>query len=86
MKYYFKYLINKENEIQKYDSEKEYLPNDFNTSQIFYIKANYYEKNYIKIIYYINKVSNETYSELFYKYIYMLYILYHLYYLDYLIQ
>ena len=74
MKYYFKYLINKENEIQKYDSEKEYLPNDFNTSQIFYIKANYYEKNYIKIIYYINKVNNESYSELYYKQNYFKYI------------
>ena len=80
MKYYFSYLTNAEilsnDLIQKYNKEninRNEIYN-FNTSQIFYIKANNYESNYIKIIYYINKVANETYSELSYKQYYFNYI------------
>ena len=80
MKYYFKYLIDKEklsknkNEYYAKENLNEYGEKEFNTSQIFYIKANYYESNYIKIIYFINKVSNESFSELFYKQNYFNYI------------
>ena len=43
--------------------------------RIRYIKANYYEQNYIKIIYYIDKVKNESFSELYYKAYYLVYII-----------
>jgi len=80
MKYYFKYLINKEKlSNDKYQNNENeninpYGEKDFNTSQIFYIRANYFESNYIKIIYYINKLGNESFSELYYKQNYFNYI------------
>ena len=80
MKYYFNYLTSKEklSNDQYQNNENEninpYGEKDFNTSQIFYIRANYFESNYIKIIYYINKVGNESFSELIYKQNYFNYI------------
>ena len=77
MKKYFKDIIdrkrldNKNNDNNnKYDEFK-----NFKKSQIFYIKANNYEPNYIKIIYYIDKVNNESFSELYYKENYFVYII-----------
>ena len=80
MKYYFKYLTNAEiisNDKTQNDNKEKMSQNEqnnFNTSQLFYIKANNYESNYIKIIYYINKVGNESFSELNYKQYYFNYI------------
>ena len=48
---------------------------EFKKSQIIYMKTNSYEANYIKIIYYIEKINNETYNKLFYKEDYFNYIL-----------
>ena len=79
MKCYFKKLIEKEKEKKKNkkdEVEKEkYIIKEFNKSQIIYIKAKKYEQNYIKIIYYIEKVKNESFSELFYKSNYFSYII-----------
>ena len=75
MKRHFSELINME---RKDINEPEPEIKEFNKSQIFYIKANYYEKNYIKIIYYIDKINNETFSELSYKSGYFNYISYFL--------
>ena len=75
MKRHFSDLIN----MKKKDiNEPEPEIKEFNKSQIFYIRANYYEKNYIKIIYYIDKINNETFSELSYKSGYFNYISYFL--------
>ena len=71
MKHYFRYLTTID---KPFKNDNQNLELDFNTSQIFYIKANYFESNYIKIIYYINKVGNESFSELYYKQNYFKYI------------
>ena len=80
MKYYFKYLTNKEKLEDKNNNEND---NDrtnwrenlvFNKSQIFYINAYDYEFNYLKIVYFIDKVNNATFPELFYKQQFFLYI------------
>ena len=71
MKYYFKYLINA-NKIEETTENEEIY--EFNKSQIIYIKAKNYESNYIKIIFYIDKINNEDFYELFYKQNYFLYI------------
>ena len=78
----FKYLINKNSNIN--EAKNEYLKNknenniiddlEFKSSQIIYIKEKTYDSNYIKIIYYINKINNEDYNELFYKEDYFNYI------------
>ena len=74
MKAYFKDLINKPN-IANNEEKDEIEIKEFNKSQIFYIKANDYEQSYIKIIYYIDKVKNESFSELYYKSNYLKYII-----------
>ena len=77
MKKYFKDIINKKNlEYKNKDNNnKYYTPKEFNKSQIFYIKTNNYEPNYIRIIYYIDKINNESFSELNYKSNYFNYIM-----------
>ena len=75
MKYYFNYLINKEQPVYNHTNKNiNFEKKIFNKSQIFYIKTKYYEYNYIKIIYYIDKIKNETFSELYYKSAYFEYI------------
>ena len=75
MKHNFKYLIDKKNITEKTDSLKEQLKNkEFNKSQIFYIKSGEHDTSYVKIIYYIDKVNNEDFSELTYKKSYFYYI------------
>ena len=75
MKNYFHYLTHKQNNTNKrYEEKYKYEINDFKKSQIIYIKANDHESNYIKIIYYIDKIKNESYSELIYKSNYLIYI------------
>lgn len=75
MKKHFSELINMN---RKDINETEPEIKEFNKSQKFYIRANYYETNYIKIIYYIDKINNETFSELSYKSGYFNYINYFL--------
>ena len=79
MKYYFKYLINK----NKIDDNKNNIKNNnndwrnnksFAKSQIIYMDAYEYESNSIKIVYFIDKVANESFSELYYKQNYFNYI------------
>ena len=72
----FQYLINKEPEdSQNITSEqKSFESDDFKKSQIFYIKGNSYDTSYIKIIYYLDRIKNETFSELHYKMGYFSYI------------
>ena len=76
---YFQYLINKnytKNQQKEKLEEKKFKHNSkFKKSQIFYIKANDDETNYIKIIYFIDKIKNESYNELFYKEDYFNYII-----------
>ena len=74
MKHYFKYLTNKKysEENNKENNDKEIK--EFNKSQIIYIKAEEHESNYLKIIYYIDKVNNEDFPELFYKKNFLLYL------------
>jgi hypothetical protein len=76
MKNYFHYLTHKQNIANKrYEEKYKYEIKELNKSQIIYIKANDHESNYIKIIYYIDKIKNESYSELIYKSNYLLYII-----------
>ena len=72
----FQYLINKEPEDSKniISEQKSFESDDFKKSQIFYIKGNSYDTSYIKIIYYIDRIKNETFSELYYKTGYFSYI------------
>ena len=74
MKYYFKYLINMPKKEDNNNSYNETENKIFNTSQIIYIKANDYELNYIKIIYYIDRIDNESFSELNFRKRYLYYI------------
>ena len=74
MKAYFKDLINKPKTSNNKEKDEIEIK-EFNKSQIFYIKANDYEQNYIKIIYYIDKVKNESFSEFYYKTRYLEYII-----------
>ena len=74
MKNYFKYLTNMESFSDKININTKKEKKVFNTSQIFYIKENYYGLNYINIIYYIDKIGNENYSELNHKLRYLYYI------------
>ena len=78
MKKYFQYLIDKKSEDSNVDDinfeKSPFFNNKFNTSQIFYIKSHRSEMNYIKIIYFIDKIKNETYSELYHKIGYFNYI------------
>ena len=75
----FQYLINKKYEEPEKDSDDENDENIFDKielkkSQIIYMKCKNYETNYIKIIYYIDKINNESFSELYYKTNYLNYI------------
>ena len=75
MKKYFENLItmNPPENINKKNNIYENI--ELNTSQLIYIKSNFKDPNYIRIIYYINNENNnESYSELFYKKKYFLYI------------
>ena len=73
MKKAFQYLINKKSNIENENNES-FDNYEFKKSQIIYIKLHSYEKNYIKIIYFIDKIRNESYSELWYKVGYLNYI------------
>ena len=75
----FQYLINKEYQEPEKDSDDENDDNIFDKielkkSQIIYMKCKNYETNYIKIIYFIDKINNESFSELYYKSNYLNYI------------
>ena len=74
MKKAFQYLINKNVESNENDNN-ELFDYDFNKSQILYIKKYNYEINYIKIIYFIDRIKNDTYSENWYKKGYFNYLL-----------
>ena len=77
MKKFFQYLINKTTEDSdiENDNDNNISENmELKKSQIISIRTNYFESNYIKIIYFIDKVSNETYSEMHYKKGYFNYI------------
>ena len=73
MKKYFRYLttIKLPNNT---NTEKKYEINEFNKSQIIFIKSEFSDPNFIDIIYFIDKKINESYSELFYKDQYFYYI------------
>ncbi len=76
MKKFFKSIIKtKKPPNNNIEEKKQHEIKEFNKSQIIYIKAKDYEQNYIKIIYYIDKVKNESYSELYYKSFYLAYII-----------
>ena len=78
MKKFFNYLTTmpKKKNVEKVIKENKLLENKkLKTSQIFYIIGDYYNENFIDIIYYIDKVSNESFSELYYKANYLNYII-----------
>ena len=75
MKYYFKNLTEMKKIEYKNEQSDKYEIKDLNKSQIFYMKTNDYDPNYIKIIYFIEKINNETYSELYLKSNYLNYII-----------
>ena len=79
MKHYFKYLTSKNKINDMSDNDKNNISDwrnniTFNKSQIIYMDAYDYESNTIKIVYFIDKVANESYSELNYKQYYFNYI------------
>ena len=75
MKRNFKYLIDKKNISETSKESNENEDKKFKKSQIIFMNVpDDLNFNYIKIIYYIDKVSNENYSELFYKKSYFNYI------------
>ena len=75
MKRNFKYLIDKKNISETSKESNENEDKKFKKSQIIFMNVpDDLNFNYIKIIYYIDKVSNEDYSELFYKKSYFYYI------------
>ena len=90
MKKYFDYLINIKpnvkndknmginniNNINKNEYKSNNLFNfkEIKKSQIIFLKGSSTDTNYIKIIYYIDKIKNETFEELFYKSNYFNYI------------
>ena len=67
MKKYFHYLTIIESPQNTTNNEKKYELKEFKKSQILFIKSDFNEPNYIKIIYFIDKKINDSYSELFYK-------------------
>ena len=76
MKTAFKYLINKKNEDSNINvNDNKYEENIFKKSQIIYTYTGEHEPNYIKIIYFIDKIGKETYSEFYYKTGYFNYII-----------
>ena len=75
MKYSFRDLT-KMNKLEHKNIESDkYEIKELNKSQIFYIKINDYEPNYVKIKYFIEKIDNESYSELYFKSNYLNYII-----------
>ena len=74
MKKYFHYLTNMKKQTNN-KKDEEFEINNMIKSQILYLKADYYDYNYIKIVYYIDKINNESYTELFYKSGYLNYII-----------
>ena len=76
MKKYFEYLTTMESPKDTIDNKKEneYEIKEFNKSQIIFIKSSFNDPNAIRIIFYIDKKGNESYSELFYNSKYFYYI------------
>ena len=76
MKKYFEYLTTMESPKDTIDNkrENEYEIKEFNKSKIIFIKSSFNDPNTIKIIFYIDKKGNESYSELFYNSKYFYYI------------
>ena len=77
MKYNFKYLIEKKNFTSETKGElKENKKEDrvFNKSQLIFMNLTNDDTNYLKIIYYIDKVDDEDFPELYYKQAYFEYI------------
>ena len=72
MKKYFNYLTKMKS--HKID-EDEFEIGNFSKSQIIYYREKYYDSNFIDILYYIDRVGNESYSELEYKANYLNYII-----------
>ncbi len=73
MKNYFKYLTTMEK--PKNINKNKFVIKEFKKSQIFFLIADYYDINYIDILYYIDKINSESFSELFYKSSYFNYII-----------
>lgn len=73
MKKFLKFLTTMEK--PKNIIKNEFKVNEFKTSQIFFIVADYYDINYIDILYYIDRINSESFSELFYKANYLNYII-----------
>ena len=76
MKKYFEYLITMESPKDDNNNKwkNEYEIKEFNKSQILFIKSNFNDPNVVRIIFYIDKKGNESYSELFYNSKYFYYI------------
>ena len=75
MKNYFSYLTNMEKPKNSKFKEKIYENQKVSASQIIFTNEDYYYNNYIHIYYYIEKINNESYTELFYKSKYLNYII-----------
>ena len=73
MKNYFKYLTTMEKSTKV--NKNEFVVKEFKTSQLFFTFADYYDINYIDIMYYIDKINSESFSELIYKSKYLNYII-----------
>ena len=77
MKHYFRYLIEKNDSSSETADEFDENKNEervFNKSQLIFMNLENDNNNYIKIIYYIDKVDDEDYPELYYKQAYFKYI------------
>ena len=77
MKHYFRYLIEKNDSSSETTDEFDENKNEervFNKSQLIFMNLENDNNNYIKIIYYIDKVDDEDYPELYYKQAYFKYI------------
>ena len=74
MKKYFSYLTNMKKSNNNKDNEEFKIKTTI-TSQIFYLKEEDYESNYLEIVYYLDKINNESYIELCYKASYLNYII-----------
>jgi secreted Zn-dependent insulinase-like peptidase len=73
MKNYFKFLTTMEK--PKNLNNNKFVIKEFKKSQIIFLNADYYDINYIDILYYIDKINSESFSELFYKASYLNYII-----------
>ena len=70
-KKYFHYLTTMEN--SKINQNKSELK-PFKLSQIFLMNAYYYDNNFIRIVFFLDKIKNESYNELIHKANYLNYI------------